>query len=66
MFSCISDTKVYISNLCPCISTVTGIINKTLMNCPFPTLIPCVVDANFSREQSDLQSSYCDLDIKDL
>ena len=37
MFSCISDTKVYISNLCLCISTIIGIMNKTLMNCPFPT-----------------------------
>ena len=36
-FSCISDTEVYISNLCPCISTIVGIINKTLTNCPFPT-----------------------------
>ena len=36
-FSWISDTKVYISNLCPCISTIIGIINKTLTNCPFPT-----------------------------
>ena len=37
MFSSISDTKVYILNLCPCISTIIGIMNKTLMNCPFPT-----------------------------
>ena len=36
-FSWISDTNVYISNLCPCISTIIGIMNKTLMNCPFPT-----------------------------
>ena len=36
-FSCISDTKVYISNLCPCISTIIGIMNNTLMSCPFPT-----------------------------
>ena len=35
MLSCISDTKVYILNLCPCISTVIGIMNKMLMNCPF-------------------------------
>ena len=27
-FSCISDTKVYILNLCPCISTIIGIMNK--------------------------------------
>ena len=30
MFSWISDTNVYISNLCPCISTITGIMNRTL------------------------------------
>ena len=36
-FSCISSTNVYISNLCPCISIVIGIMNKTLMNCPFLT-----------------------------
>ena len=36
-FSCISDTKVYTSNLCPYISTIIGIMNKTLTNCPFPT-----------------------------
>ena len=28
MFSCISDTKVYILYLCPCISTIIGIMNK--------------------------------------
>ena len=37
MFSYLSDTKVYISDLCPCISTIIGMINITLMNCPFPT-----------------------------
>ena len=37
MFSWISDTRVYISNLCPCVSVIIGIINKTLTNCPFPT-----------------------------
>ena len=37
MFSCISDTKVYILNICPCISTIIGNMNNTLMNCPFPT-----------------------------
>ena len=26
-FLCISDTNVYISNLCPCMSTIIGIIN---------------------------------------
>ena len=36
-FSCISDTNVYISNLCPCMSTITGIINQTLTYCPFST-----------------------------
>ena len=36
-FSCISDTYVYILNLCPCMSTITGITNKTLTYCPFPT-----------------------------
>ena len=36
-FSCISVTKVYIWNLCPCISTIIGIMNNTLTNCPFPT-----------------------------
>ena len=36
-FSWISYTNVYISNLCPCILTIIGIMNKTLMNCAFPT-----------------------------
>ena len=36
-FSCISDTNIYTSNLCPCMSTIIGIINKTLTNCLFPT-----------------------------
>ena len=36
-FSCISDTNVWISNLCPCISIIIGIINNTLTNCPYPT-----------------------------
>ena len=36
-FSSISDIKVYISNLCPCISTIIGIMNNTLKNCLFPT-----------------------------
>ena len=35
--SCISDTKEYISNLCPCMSTIIGIMKNALMNCPFPT-----------------------------
>ena len=33
--SCISDNRVYILNLCPCISIIIGTMNKTLMNCPF-------------------------------
>ena len=37
MFSWISDTSMYISNLCPCMSIIMGIMNKTLTNCPFPT-----------------------------
>ena len=36
-FSCISNTNEYIFNLCQCISTIVGIINKTLMDCPLPT-----------------------------
>ena len=36
-FSCLSDTNIYISNLCPCTSTIIGIMNKTPTNCPFPT-----------------------------
>ena len=34
-FSCILDTRVYISNLCPCISIIIGIMNKTLTYCLF-------------------------------
>ena len=37
-FSCISDTKVYIWNLCPCLSTIFGFMNKTLMNFSFSYL----------------------------
>ena len=51
MLSCISDTKVYNSNLCLYISTINSIMNKTLMNCPFPTGILCVIDANFGRNE---------------
>ena len=36
-FSYISDTKVYILNLCTFMSTLIGIMNNTLTNCPFPT-----------------------------
>ena len=35
--SWISDTRVKISNLCPCISIITGITKSTLTYCPFPT-----------------------------
>ena len=66
MFSCISDTKVYILNLCPCISTIIGIMNKTLMNCQFPTWILCVLDANCSSKWSDLQCKWCDLEMDAL
>ena len=31
-FSWISETRVYISNLCPCVSTITGIVNSRLAN----------------------------------
>ena len=55
MFSCISDTKLYILILCPCMTTIFGIMNRTLMNCPFPTWILCILDANFCREWSDIQ-----------
>ena len=54
-FSCISDTRVYTSNLCPCMSIIIGIMNNTLTNCPFPTRILCVLDANFGSKWSDLQ-----------
>ena len=36
ILSWISDTKVKISNLCPCISIITGITKSTLTYCPFP------------------------------
>ena len=39
ILSCISETNVNISNLWPCISLITGIINKTLTHCPFPAWI---------------------------
>ena len=55
MLSWISDTKVYTLNLCPCMSTITGIMNKTLTYSPFPTWSLCVLDANFGNEWSDLQ-----------
>ena len=37
MFSWFSDTSMYISNLCQCMSICMGIMNKMLTNCPFPT-----------------------------
>ena len=36
-FSWISDTRVYISNLCPYMYIITGTMNKALTNCPFLT-----------------------------
>ena len=36
-FLWISNNNVYISCLCPCISTSIGIMNDILTNCPFPT-----------------------------
>ena len=36
-FSWISDTSVYISNLCACMSIIMEIMNKMLTNCPLPT-----------------------------
>ena len=36
-FSCISDTNVKILNLWSCTSIIIGMMNTTLMNCPFPT-----------------------------
>ena len=36
-FLCISDTNVYILNLCLCMSAIISIINNTLTNCSFPT-----------------------------
>ena len=53
-FSWISDTRVYISNLCPCTSIITGIINNTLKTYHF---LPefSVLYVNFGKEWSDLQ-----------
>ena len=48
--SWIYDTNVYISNLWPYISAIKGIMNRTLMNCPFPALILCILDANLGKE----------------
>ena len=53
-FSCISDTKVKISNLWPHISIIIGMMNNTLTNCPFPTYILCILEVNFGNECSDL------------
>ena len=41
-FSCISETNVKYLNLWPCISITLGMMNNTVMNCPFPTWIHCV------------------------
>ena len=35
--SCISDTNVNTSNLCPHTSIITGITNNTATHCPLPT-----------------------------
>ena len=35
--SCISDTNVNTSNLCPCISSIMGFTNSTAKHCPLPT-----------------------------
>ena len=48
-FSCISDTNVKIMNLWPYISTTIGTVNNTLTNCPFPTGIHCISEANFGN-----------------
>ena len=61
--SCISDTKVKISNLCPCISIITGIKNSTLMYCPFPTCILCVFEENFGNACRVLHCRYYDFDM---
>ena len=50
-FSGISDTKVYSLNICPCMSTIIGIMNNTLMNCPFPTWILCVFKCHFFSKE---------------
>ena len=47
-------------------STIIGIMNNTLTNCPFPTWILCILDANLGNKWSDLQHKKCDLDINDL
>ena len=36
-FSCMSNNNVKISNLWPCISITTAMMNNTIPNCPFPT-----------------------------
>ena len=37
-----------------CISITIGMINNTLMNCPFPTWILYILGANFGNECKDL------------
>ena len=49
-FLCISETNVYISNLCLCISIITGMMNSTLMYWPFPAWSLCILDANYGKE----------------
>ena len=41
-------------------------MNSTLIHCPFPTCILCVVAANFGKVCSDLQHIWNDYDMKDL
>ena len=37
------------SNLCPCLSTITGITNSTATHCPLTTCTLCLVEANFGN-----------------
>ena len=53
-FSCISDTNVNTSNLCPYTSIITGITNNTATHCPLPTWTLCIDEANFGNAWSDL------------
>ena len=52
-FSCICDTNVNTPYLWPCIPIIIGMMNNTLMNYPFPTLILCIFDAHFGNECKD-------------
>ena len=58
--------NVNISNIWPCISYITGIMNNSLTYCPVPTWIFLVLDMNFGKECNDLHLKYGVLDIKDL